>query len=172
MMKKKTSVCLSSDGFSFHTFELRYYPGNKAFSAIHNAVKVKSKAKKCDYYPLKEHPSTYYSSAFPSSPHFHLHTITMNQYGSVPVLLRPFRKLYRRDFLRCSFTMMRSWKHQGRNFHFRRYCLCPNYPPSATCYAPCPNTRSPLRFPAFPCPPLTVSAVPVSTPNISPPASP
>jgi len=62
MMRKKSSVHLSSDGFSFHTFELRYYPGNKAFSAVHNAVKAKSKAKKCDYYPLKEHPNTYYSS--------------------------------------------------------------------------------------------------------------
>ena len=61
-MEKKTSVRLSSDGFSFHTFELRYYPGSKAFSAIHNAVKEKSKAKKCDYYPLKGHPDTYYSS--------------------------------------------------------------------------------------------------------------
>lgn len=61
-MKKKSSVRMSSDGFSFHTFELRCYPGNKAFSAIHNAVKSKSKSKKCDYYPLKEHPNTYYSS--------------------------------------------------------------------------------------------------------------
>ena len=58
-MKK---IHLSSDGFSFHTFELKCYPGNKAFSAIHSAIKAKSKAKKCDYYPLKEHPNTYYSS--------------------------------------------------------------------------------------------------------------
>lgn len=63
MYMKKNPFTLTSDGFSFHTFELRHSLTPTQYSKVLSFIKEKSKETGMDFYPIEQYGGKYYFSS-------------------------------------------------------------------------------------------------------------